>query len=70
MKDSSQVPLKNESNPSGPCVARRRSDSGLVTSWTTLEELVAQTPPEAIRLPEWESMPMLNSEWPVYHPER
>ncbi|MDH5859238.1 hypothetical protein [Lampropedia aestuarii] len=70
MKDSNLVPLKNESNPSGPCVARRRSDSGLVTSWTTLEELVAQTPAEAIPLPEWESMPMLKSEWPVCHPER
>lgn len=70
MKDSNHVSLKNGSNPSGPCEARRRSDSGLVTSWTTLDELVAQTPPEAIRLPEWEGMPMLKSEWPVYHPER
>jgi len=55
-------PVKGESQPDLPCVARRRGDSGFVAPWKNLEELMVQTPPEAIRFTEWESMPMLESE--------
>lgn len=70
MTDLNHGPVKGGSQPDLPCVARRRGDSGFVAPWKNLEELVAQTPQEAIRFTEWESMPMLEHEWPVWLPER